>query len=340
MRISRLLPALLAAVFIITLPVPAPAQFSVGVGVNIGVAPPPIPVYTIPVDQDPNDMYTPGYWAWGGGGYYWVPGVWVAAPAVGVYWTPGYWGNYGGAYRWNGGYWGPRVGFYGGINYGFGYFGAGFSGGVWAGGGFRYNTAVWPVNGRYIHNTYYNKTTINNYYNHSRVSYNGGRGGTTVHATPAERSAWASRRYTATSVQVTHARYASQDRTLYAKTNGGHPPVTSTTHAYSANNHPAHYGTVHGTTVTHTNGTTHATTHYNGTTHATTHTATHYNGTTHSATHYNANTHTATHYNGTTHTTTHYNGSAHAQPAHPAGHPPAPAGHPSQGDQGHKPPKH
>ena len=39
MRISRLLPALLAAVFIITLPVPAPAQFAIGVGVTVGVAP-------------------------------------------------------------------------------------------------------------------------------------------------------------------------------------------------------------------------------------------------------------------------------------------------------------
>ncbi|MGA7202109.1 MAG: hypothetical protein WBX26_09780 [Candidatus Cybelea sp.] len=319
MRISRLLPALLAAVFIITLPVPAPAQFAIGVGVTVGVPPPPIPVYTIPVAPDPNYMYTPGYWGWGGGGYYWVPGVWVAAPAVGVYWTPGYWGSYGGAYRWNAGYWGPRVGFYGGINYGFGYYGAGFVGGVWAGGGFRYNTAVWPVNRTYIHNTYYNKTIVNNYYNHSRVSYNGGHGGIAVRPTPAERSAWASRRYGPTPEQVTHARYASQDRTLYAKTNGGHPPVTATTHAYNANNRPAHYGTVsHGTTVT----------HYNGTTH----TATHYNGTTHSTTHYNANTHTATHYNGTTHTTTHYSGTTHAQPAT--------ASHPSQGNEGHKPPKH
>jgi hypothetical protein len=171
---------------------------------------------------------------------------------------------------------------------------------------------VWPVNRTYIHNTYYNKTIVNNYYNHSRVSYNGGRGGISARPTPAERSAWASRRYGATPEQVTHARYAAQDRTLYAKTNGGHPPVTSTTHAYNASNRPAHYGTVsHGTTVTH------------------------YNGTTHSATHYSGTTHTATHYSGTTHTTTHSTGTMHAQP-----HPAAPAGHPSQGNEGHKPPKY
>jgi hypothetical protein len=262
MRISRLLPALLAAVFIVSLPVPAPAQFAIGVGVTVGVAPPPLPVYTIPVAPEPNYMYTPGYWGWGASGYYWIPGVWVSAPAPGQYWTPGYWGSYGGAYRWNAGYWGPRVGFYGGINYGFGYFGTGFVGGTWAGRDFRYNTAVWPVNRTYIHNTYYDKTVINNnYYNHSRVSYNGGHGGVSARATNAERSAYAARRYTPTSEQVTHARYAGQDRTFYAKTNGGHPPVTTTTHAYSDSNRPAHYGTVHGTTVTHYNGTMNAQSH-------------------------------------------------------------------------------
>ncbi|MGA2759551.1 MAG: YXWGXW repeat-containing protein, partial [Candidatus Cybelea sp.] len=231
--------------------------------------PPPIPVYTIPVAPEPNYMYTPGYWAWGAGGYYWVPGVWVAAPAVGAYWTPGYWGSYGGAYRWNAGYWGPRVGFYGGINYGFGYFGTGFVGGTWAGGGFRYNTAVWPVNRTYIHNTYYDKTVINNYYNHSRVSYNGGHGGISARPTNAERSAYAARRYGPTPEQVTHARYAGQDRTTYAKVNNGHPPVTTTTHVYNDSNHPAHYGT----TVTHYNGTT--VTHYNGTMNAQSHPAGH-----------------------------------------------------------------
>jgi hypothetical protein len=44
------------------------------------------------------------------------------------------------------GYWGPHVGFYGGINYGFGYGGVGFFGGEWRGGAFAYNTAVMNVN--------------------------------------------------------------------------------------------------------------------------------------------------------------------------------------------------
>ena len=79
-------------------------------------------------------------------GYYWVPGVWVRPPRVGVLWTPGYWGFAGGFYGWHAGYWGPHVGFYGGINYGFGYGGVGFFGGRWAGERFRYNTAVMNVN--------------------------------------------------------------------------------------------------------------------------------------------------------------------------------------------------
>lgn len=32
-------------------------------------------------------------------------------------------------YAWRPGYWGPHVGFYGGVNYGFGYFGTAYVGG-------------------------------------------------------------------------------------------------------------------------------------------------------------------------------------------------------------------
>ena len=59
------------------------------------------------------------------GGYFWVPGTWVAPPRVGVLWTPGYWGFVGGVYALHAGYWGPHIGFYGGVNYGFGYVGNG-----------------------------------------------------------------------------------------------------------------------------------------------------------------------------------------------------------------------
>jgi hypothetical protein len=56
------------------------------------------------------------------------PGQWVIPPSTGVLWTPGYWGFAGGSYTWHEGYWGPQVGFYGGVNYGNGYFGSGFTG--------------------------------------------------------------------------------------------------------------------------------------------------------------------------------------------------------------------
>ena len=81
----------------------------------------------------PGYIWTPGYWAWGDDGYFWVPGTWVEPPQVGLLWTPGYWGWNSGRYIFNAGYWGPEVGFYGGIDYGFGYGGIGYEGGFWRG---------------------------------------------------------------------------------------------------------------------------------------------------------------------------------------------------------------
>ena len=88
-------------------------------------------------------MWTPGYWAGAGVAYYWVPGTWIHPPQVGVLWTRGYWG-WGGvvAYLFHAGYWGPHIGFYGGVNYGFGYGGVGYEGGYWNNGQFAYNRSV------------------------------------------------------------------------------------------------------------------------------------------------------------------------------------------------------
>ena len=227
MRIKRSLSAIIATIFIAAVPLAASAQVSVGVGFNIGAPPPPLPYYTQPPAPYANAIWTPGYWAWGQAGYYWVPGTWVQPPSVGVYWTPGYWGYGNGGYAWNAGFWGPQVGFYGGINYGFGYFGTGFSGGYWSGGAFRYNTAVMNVNRTVIHNTY-NKTVINkNVCNNCKnVSYNGGHGG--VNARPTSAQMEARRRGVGeTSTQRMHERDAAQDRALYARANNGHPPVTA-----------------------------------------------------------------------------------------------------------------
>ena len=146
----------LIALAILAIPASTPAQIAVGISVHIG--PPALPVYAQPVCPGVGYIWTPGYWSYGPDGYFWVPGTWVMAPTPGLLWTPGYWGWAGGVYVWHGGYWGPHVGFYGGINYGFGYGGVGFVGGEWRGGAFHYNTAVTNVNTTVIHNTYVNKT--------------------------------------------------------------------------------------------------------------------------------------------------------------------------------------
>jgi hypothetical protein len=145
------------------------AQVDVGIAVSFG--PPELPVYEQPICPGEGYIWTPGYWAWNGDDdYYWVPGTWVDAPRPGYLWTPGYWAWGGRGYYFHEGYWGPVVGFYGGINYGFGYFGHGYEGGRWEHDHFYYNRSVNNVNVTVIHNTY-NTTVVNNY-SHTRVSYN------------------------------------------------------------------------------------------------------------------------------------------------------------------------
>src|SRR6187402_1184519 len=114
------------------------------VAISATVAPPPIPDYEQPYAPGDGYIWTPGYWAWdnAAGDYYWVEGAWVLPPYSGALWTPGYWGPYGGGYGWCPGYWGTSIGYYGGINYGFGYFGVGFYGGYWNRGHFWYNSSV------------------------------------------------------------------------------------------------------------------------------------------------------------------------------------------------------
>src|SRR5260370_7889670 len=131
----------------------------IAVRVSVRVAPPALPVYTQPIGLGHGHVGTAGYWGWNDDdGYYWVPGTWVVAP-VGLLWTPGYWGWSDGVYAWRGGYWGPHIGFYGGVNYGFGYGGVGFAGGEWRGRSFYYNRSVTNVTS--VTNVY-NKTVIVN----------------------------------------------------------------------------------------------------------------------------------------------------------------------------------
>src|SRR5581483_3713350 len=75
------------------------------------------------------------------------------------------------------------VGFYGGVNYGFGYTGSGFEGCYWRGGHVVYNRAVTNVTNINVTNVY-NKTVVVN--NVSHVSFNGGAGGLSARATAAQ----------------------------------------------------------------------------------------------------------------------------------------------------------
>lgn len=210
------------------------ANAQVSVGLSINIAPPVIPTYVQPECPVDGYIWTPGYWAYGPDGYYWVPGAWIAPPQPGYLWTPGYWAFTGSFYRWHPGYWGLHVGYYGGINYGYGYFGEGFVGGMWRGNSFRYNTAVVNVNRTVIHNTYINKTVIVN--NHgSRASFNG-RGGITRQPTSTERSYMNQRHIGATSTQTRYQTSARNNRSQYFSSNHGVPQRTTIAHSNTSVN--------------------------------------------------------------------------------------------------------
>ena len=122
-----------------------PASSYAGVFISVGIAPPVLPVYVQPPCPEPGLMWTP------------ATGRTVETATTGfrahgfrrrmkARCGPWLLGLVQGLYVFHGGYWGPHVGYYGGVNYGFGYMGVGFAGGVWRGGVFAYNTAVVHVN--------------------------------------------------------------------------------------------------------------------------------------------------------------------------------------------------
>ncbi len=148
-------------------------------------------------------------------------------PTVGYLWTPPYWGWGGSAFIFHEGYWGPHVGFYGGVNYGFGYGGVGFIGGRWVGGHFAYNTAVVNVNRTIIHNTYEDRTVINRTVVGNRVSYNGGAGGLQARPTAQEAAFGRENHVGPTSEQANHFAAARADRGNLASVNGGRPQMAA-----------------------------------------------------------------------------------------------------------------
>lgn len=213
--------ALLPLVLLFALVTPATAALNVA----ITVAPPALPAYVQPACPADGYIWTPGYWAWADGDYYWVPGTWVLAPEPGLLWTPGYWAWEDSVFLFHEGYWSPHVGFYGGINYGFGYGGVGFEGGHWQSGHFYYNRAITNVSETSVHNVY-TKTVVRNTIN--VVSYNGGTGGATARPTTVELRAAAERHVPPVASQSEHLEMARNNPTLRAKSNHGKPPIAAT----------------------------------------------------------------------------------------------------------------
>ena len=193
--------------------------------VTVTTAPPDLPVYEQPECPVDGYLWVPGYWAYDpANSYYWVPGVWVAPPDTGLLWTPAYWGFGDGVYGFHPGYWSTEIGYYGGINYGYGYGGTGFVGGSWSGGNFRYNTAVVNVNSAVVHNTYVDKTVIVE--GNSRSSFNG-PGGTLARPNKDELRVMNEKHIAPTGEQTAHQRAASEDRNQYASINRGHPAAVA-----------------------------------------------------------------------------------------------------------------
>jgi hypothetical protein len=121
------------------------------------------------------------------------------------------------------------VGFYGGIDYGFGYFGVGFVGGYWRGGDFCYNRAVANVENVRVTNVY-NNTTVGNNFTGERPSFNGPAG---VHARPTgpELAAQREPHRGWTGEQRLHAQGAKAVPALLASSNHGRPPIAATPRA-------------------------------------------------------------------------------------------------------------
>ncbi len=204
--------------------------------------PPPLPDYAQPPAPDDGYIWTPGYWAYGPYGYYWVPGVWVEPPYVGGLWTPGYWGFYGGSYLWYPGHWGFHIGWYGGINYGFGYVGFGYEGGYWNGGHFFYNRVYNNFNGRAVHNVYSYRANVrvnNNVRgnNGARPSYRGGPNGVHSQPRPSEGNAYREPTAPRMSTQEQHEHYYGAQRGQYASPNNSRPATTSESRPLHADAH-------------------------------------------------------------------------------------------------------
>lgn len=223
---KRCAPTLLA----LALLTPLAAWSQVAVTMSINVGPPPLPYYDQPAIPGEGYLWTPGYWAWSpdDNDYYWVPGTWVQPPETGMLWTPGYWAYDNVGYRWNVGYWARQVGFYGGLNYGYGYSGVGYLGGRWEGGRLRYNLGANNLGrGGDNHSTY--RTRLPTPVRNNRSGVNGGPEGTrALQPTPAQLQQLSNRHTEPTSPQLSHERSALTMPVQRSTVNHGTPQIAAT----------------------------------------------------------------------------------------------------------------
>jgi hypothetical protein len=198
---------------------------------KVSEAPPPLPSYEQPAIPAQGYLWVPGFWAWRKSvpDYFWVPGTWVLPPQPGLLWTPPYWCRVEDRYAFHAGYWAEQVGFYGGIDYGYGYTGDGYQGGRWENGAFSYNRAVNNLGSLGIANVYDQAVTADG--NAVRVSFNGGLRGTGARPTKDQEKLAGARRVEPTAEQQKHFELAAMDRSLYSKQNNGEPGVAATPHA-------------------------------------------------------------------------------------------------------------
>jgi len=224
---SALLAATMLASPLVAL-APGPAGAQVAIELSVRVAPPLLPIYAQPPLPVAGYIWTPGYWHWSQRvGYYWVPGTWLLPPTVGMLWTPPYWGWAGGVYVFHAGYWGPQVGYYGGVNYGYGYSGVGYQGGRWDSGDFVYNRTVNNFGAVHVAHTYQQKVTAGSA---ARVSFTGGTHGLKSAPSTQERAAEQDQHVPVTAQQSQHIAAAVKVPALAASRNGGRPAIAATSH--------------------------------------------------------------------------------------------------------------
>ena len=122
----------------------------------------------------------------------------------------------------------PQVGFYGGVNYGFGYDGVDTTADAGKAESFFYNTAVNNIRVTQVTNVYNAPVVVNNVTTINRVSFNGGMGGVVAAPTPQQLSAASEPHIPPTPLQRNHVRAASVQPQQFLNTNQGKPAVAAT----------------------------------------------------------------------------------------------------------------